>query len=285
MKYAKAIGLAVVGGAAALVGLGYLGLRATPKANILTNLKEGDYDFAPLPADLPAVVRRHYELAFGNQVPVVDTAVFAGRAQFRMGAWMNMRFTAYHLLGQNFLRDIEVTWFNIPFFRGQDSYINGHGMVEIVDDLEEGPEIDQAANVNMWCEALMFPTVADGRLRWEAIDDHQFRLTMPFNEGEDEATVSFDPVTGFLRSYSTMRYKGAGQPKTPWRVEYLNWKPYGTIRYPEKVTVMWEDEGSPWFIGTIDDVKLNIPLPEKMQTEPPSWEEALVKTAVAEPQR
>ncbi len=280
----KGIALTILGGVITLFSLGWFGLRARPKPMKLADQPQNKFEFADLPQDLPQPVRRHYELAFGNHAPMADTAVFLGRAQFRMGLWMQMRFAAYHLLGRNLLRNIEVTWFDQPFLKGEDTFINGKGMMNINGEITDGFEIDQAACVNMWCEAIMFPLAGNGRIRWEAIDEHTARLYMPFADGEEEATVHFDPVSGFMRHFTTLRYKDKGSGKIPWHVEYLNWTTYTAGKFPQKVTVMWEDEGSPWFIGEIDDVVLNVTVPEKMQVQQTTWEDVLRDTAVPEPE-
>lgn len=269
----KKIGLALIGVLLALLGLGWLGLQIPPKPTVKSDNRKPVKRFLTLPADWPEPVKRHYGLAFGLNVPEVTTAVVFGRARFYMGLWMPMRFSAYHLLGQNFLRQMEVTWFNIPFLTGEDTYINGKGCMNIRGNKTEGFKIDQGENLVMWSEALLFPSVINGRARWEAIDETSARLIIPFKDGEETATVYFDPVTGFMRRLSAMRFKDIDGGKILWHVDYLNWKSHGAIRFPEKVKVTWEDDGFSWFIGEIDDVMLNVTLPDKLLPNKEAWKD------------
>ena len=275
MKQLKSIGFTLLGIFVALLGIALVGLRIRPKP--LTPPKSKGFSYAPLPPDLPKPVKRHYELVYGEQAPVVETAVLLGRAQFKMGLWMQMRFAAYHLLGHNFLRDMEVTWFNIPFLRGEDTYIDGQGIMNINGQIADGHEIDQAACINMWCEAILFPFAGNGRIRWEPINDHHARLFMQFEDGEEDAIVAFDPVTGFMRHFTAARYRDKSQDKIQWHIYYLNWTYYDAGRFPQNVTVQWGDEDAPWFIAEIDDVKLNVDIPDKMQSQTVAWEDVLLK--------
>ena len=278
MKNLKGVGLALLGFVTALLGLGWLGLRARPKP--LSHPAGKVFTYAPLPPDLPEPVKHHYKLAYGEEAPVAETAVLLGRAQFKMGLWMQMRFAAYHLLGQNFLRNMEVTWFDKPFLQGQDTYINGKGMMNINGQITDGFEIDQAACINIWCEAIMFPFAGNGRIRWEPINNHHAHLFMPFDGGEEEAVVGFDPVTGFMRRFTAMRYRDKDHGKIRWHVDYHNWTYFDAGRFPKQVTVTWEDEGTPWFIAELDDVLLNVEIPNEMKVLQTTWEDVLLETAV-----
>ncbi len=56
---------------------------------------------------------------------MVKSAVVWGKAKLRInGIWMPVRFKAYYLPGQAFLRYLEVTWFGKIILKVSDSYIS-----------------------------------------------------------------------------------------------------------------------------------------------------------------
>jgi hypothetical protein len=253
--------LIAAGGIGGLLGLGGLGLRVPPRAHRPPG-QSADFGQIRLSESLPRPVYRHFHRAYGQTAPIVRSAVFLGRARFRRGAWLWMRFAAYHDVGREFWRDMEVTWFGLPVVRGIDSYVDGQGIMNINGQISRGAEIDQGAFLALWAEALLFPSATIGQpgFEWQAVDETTARLSLPFGQGHEVATLTFDATTGFLRRFLAERYKRPNQPKVLWRVEYLGWRPFGAALFPSQVKVTWEDEGQPWFVATMDDVVLNAPL-------------------------
>jgi hypothetical protein len=253
--------LITTGGIGGLLGLGGLGLRVPPRAH-RPPAAVADYGRIKWAETLPRPVYRHFHRAYGNDAPVIQSAVWLGRARFRRGAWLWMRFAAYHDVGRAFWRDMEVTWFGLPIIRGKDSYVAGQGVMNINGQISRGPEIDQGAFLSLWSEAALFPSATIGRAgpEWQPVNETTARLSLPLGQEPEVATLTFDPTTGFLRHFSAERYKRPGGPKVPWRVEYLGWRPFGAALFPSQVKVTWADEGRPWFVATIDDVALNAEL-------------------------
>ena len=78
----KILGLAVVA-LAALLALGWLGLRIQPAPLPAYAGRGADPEEVPLPEGLPAPVERYYRTVYGDRVPVIETVVFTGRATMR----------------------------------------------------------------------------------------------------------------------------------------------------------------------------------------------------------
>lgn len=268
MNQNQKIGLGVVGAVAGLAGVGLAGLKIPPPEVKLPAGPDWQAKAQKLPSTLPAPVYRHYQLVAGSHYPDTRTAVLGGRARFRMGLWWPMRFAAYHVIGQDFIREMEVTWFGYTMFSGQDRYVHGQGIMDIAGRVTHGPEIDQGEAMAMWAEAaLFFPSATVDRpdVRWENVNDTTAHLYFPIggsaeSAGEEMATVTFDPHTGLAQRFSCMRYKEVGQAKEPWHVLFRGWKNHKPMMLPAELDVLWEREGSPWFKAEITGVSLNVDL-------------------------
>ena len=68
---------------AALVGLGWLGLQVKPRPLAPYTAPEPALATIPLPAGLPTPVERYYRGLYGDEVPVVTSAVVTGRMWLR----------------------------------------------------------------------------------------------------------------------------------------------------------------------------------------------------------
>ena len=65
----------IIVGLLAVLGLGWLGLQIRPRPFDPVAEDSADLGTVPLPTDLPAPVYRHFQIVFGDEVPVVKTAV------------------------------------------------------------------------------------------------------------------------------------------------------------------------------------------------------------------
>lgn len=240
--------LGVVGSLVALVGLGWLGLQVPPPNFPAPSVAAHDLGTVAVPADLPAPVRRYLQVAFGDQVPRVDSLITWGRARANFGVWMPLRFRLYHRPGQAFQRDMEVTWFGLPVLKALDQFLNGKGMTGPVNQLDTGPKVDQGANLILWAEVTFYPSLllTDPRIRWETIDETSARLLLPFGDTQDELIFYFDPVTGLVTRTWAMRYQGASGEKEPWSAEIQAWQTVNGMQFPARVAVIWEKAGKPW---------------------------------------
>jgi hypothetical protein len=242
---------------------GWLGLRVEPAPFAPYPERTPDLDTVPLPDGLPAPVERFYRTVYGERVPVIESAVFGGPASIRQfGIPFNGRYRFVHEAGQGYRHYIEVTLFGMPPMKINEWYLDGDARLELpVGVVENEPKVDQAANLGLWGEALAYPAIyiTDPRVRWEAVDELTARLIVPFGDGEESVTVSFDPDTGLIRTMEAMRWKKPEDTaKTPWRGEVRNWQRVDGQWSAGTLAVTWLDDGTPWAVFTIDDLVHNV---------------------------
>jgi hypothetical protein len=250
--------------------IGIVGLQIMPKSFSPHHEKTPDMHWIELPSDLPKPVYRHFATTLGDQIPEINSAVVSGKARFKFsGIWMPVRFKAYYIPGRDFYRYMEITWFGLPILKGQDSYINQEGSLRIggmLNIFEQGDKINQGQNLAMWGEGVFAPSVfvADPEVRWESLNETSARLQVPFGEQKESFLVSFDSQTGLMTQMSALRYRDQEDEKTPWRIEFLDWDTFHSVKVPVNVAVAWEDEGGPWAFFTIEDVEYNVDVSEKI---------------------
>lgn len=276
--------LVAVGSVAALAGVGWLGLQVEPAPPPPHPEGRPERDPAALPPGLPDPVRRYYRATAGEEVPTTGSAVVWGRGEFSLnGLWFPARFEAYYDVPRRaFRRDMELTWFGWPVFRGRDTFVGGEGAMEITGLFGllrltyKGESFDQGANLAMWGELLGYAPSAlllDPRVRWEPIDAHTARLVVPLGEGEDSLRVEFDPETGLMTRMGGMRYRGEEAEKTPWRGEASRWKTERGREVPHRLTATWEDQGRPYVVLDLEgvaydaDVSGKVPRPDGANVE------------------
>ncbi|KAA3646241.1 MAG: hypothetical protein DWQ07_08440 [Chloroflexi bacterium] len=242
--------------------LGWIGLQIRPKAFDPVPVQGQVTQTMPLPEGLPAPVERFYRTVYGEEIPVIESAVVSGRAELRfMGITFPSRFRFTHVTGQDYRHYIEATIFGFPLMKVNEHYLDGHSRLALpFGVVENEPKIDQAANLGLWGEGFWFPAIyiTDSRVRWAAIDDTSARMYVPFGEGEDEFVVTFDSETDLIISLDAMRYKEVtDEAKTPWHNEALYWAELDGGFLPTTGTVTWMDEGSPWATFIVEEVVYN----------------------------
>lgn len=262
-RYAKALS-GVTGSLVVLAGVGWLGLQVPPSnlplpvddAKILGNVQ--------VPTDLPAPVLRYFETAVGAQAPRVESVVICGRARARFGLWVPMRYRLIHRPGYAFERYMEITWFGWPVLRAIDRLVEGSGMTGPLGQEATGPAIDQGANMILWAEAPLMPSlwITDERIRWQEIDDTAARLVFPFDDEDDELTVHFDEESGLITHITAQRYRDHVSGKIPWQVDFLTWQTVNGIKLPAQIAVTWQDQGEPWSYWDLEEVFWNVEIPE-----------------------
>jgi hypothetical protein len=263
----------VLGGLTALAGIGWLGLRIEPKPLPEAGLEPGPVTTIPVPDGLPEPVERFYRTLYGDEVPVVETAVVSGRGTMRVNSiTFPARYRFSHVAGHDYRHYIEVTWFGLRLLAVNEWFLDGTARLELPFGVVEGPKIDQAANLALWAEAGWFPSVwvTDGRTSWEPIDATSARLVVPFGERSEELTLTFDRDSGLLKRMESMRFKGeADESKTPWLNEAFDWDLLDRVPVPMTTTVTWADEGTPWARLRTEELTLNADLDRYIEADGP----------------
>lgn len=257
------------------IGIGWLGLRIQPKPFAPYPGQTPALQTVPLPDDLPAPVDRHYRQLYGDEVPLITSAVVSGRAKMRpFGFTLPARFRFVYEAGKGYRHYIEATVFGIPVMKVNEWYLDGHGRLELpVLGVAEGPKTDQGANIGMWAESSFMPAilVADSRIRWEAVDENTALLIVPFGDEEQRFVVRFDPQTGKLRLQEAMRYRDEAGDKILWLAAAV---PGETIEAGGAVldatgSATWLDQGIPWATFTAEAIVYNVDVQEYIRANGP----------------
>lgn len=261
----------VLGG---LIVLGGVGLRIRPTPFAAFPQKQPPLQTVPLPKGLPAPVERFYRQLYGDQVPLITSAVVTGRGTMRPAGPIALpaRFRFTHEAGQGYRHYIEVTFFGLPLMKINEHYLDSRGRLELPFGVEQGEKINQGANLGLWAESLWLPSLylTDPRVRWEAVDDATALLVVPFGERQERFVVRFDPDTGLITWFESMRYKGeSSSSKTLWLNQALAWGTRDGKPWLVQGALIWMDDGKPWAILTAEEVVYNVDVREYIRARGP----------------
>ena len=243
---------------ASIVVLAWLGLQVKPSPFPPLSETGSQPETVPLPDGLPAPVERFFRGLYGDEVPLIDSAVIVGRGKLRVkGITFPARFRFTHRAGETYRHDIEATFFGLSLMKVKEVYEDGHARLELPFGVSEGSRVDQGANLALWAEAIWFPSiwVTDPRVTWEPIDEETAVLVVPYGEREQRFVARFDPQTSMLRFFESMRYKGeASEEKTLWINEVTAWESLRGETVATGAEVTWFDEGAPWAVFDVEEV-------------------------------
>ena len=245
-----------------LIVIAWLGLKVKPKPFDPYPSQTSKLETMPWPDDLPPPVENFYRAIYGDQVPVIKSAVISGRAKLRvMGITFPGRFRFTHTAGQDYRHYIEATIFGLPIMKVNEYYLEGKSRLELpFGVIENEPKVDQAANLGLWAESIWLPSIfiTDPRVQWESINDDTALLRVPFGEVQETFVARFDLQTGMLRFLEAMRYKDAAdEAKTLWICEARDWQDINGNTLAVVGAITWFSEGTPWAVFTVEEVVYN----------------------------
>jgi hypothetical protein len=137
----------------------------------------------------------------------------------------------------------------LPLVTAHDSYVGGQGRMQIkllslfsIAD-GTGPELDQGAMLRYLGEICWFPTAwLSPYLAWEAVNDHQARVSMTDGGRTDFGLLTFGDK-GELKRYDAARYQdqGTGVPaiKRPWIGQILAENDFHGLRIASSIEGVW----------------------------------------------
>lgn len=254
---------------AALAGLGWAAVAIQPAPFPAYPQRPPPPETTPLPTGLPAPVERFYRQLYGDRVPVISSAVLTGQATMRIkGVTLPARFRFTHQAGQGYKHYFEVTLFGLPVMKANEHYLDGHGRMELPFGVDEGPSIDQGANLGMWAETLAWMPAAlltDPRVRWEPLDATTAILVVPFGDGEERFVARFDPDSGMLRLAEVMRHQGTAATKTLWLNETRAYGQVGGHTVTQVGAAIWQDDGRPWAVFTLEGLVYNAEVSDELR--------------------
>jgi hypothetical protein len=262
--------LQIAVGLVVLLAILLIGLLVKPSRFPAYPGEPGSIETIPLPDGLPTPVGRYYRVVYGDRIPVITSVVITGRAFLKPAGpvMLPARFRFTHAAGKDYRHYIETTIYNLPFLKVNEHYINGKGLMELPFGIDEGDNLDQAANLGLWAETAWFPAVflTTPGVSWQPVDDNTAQLVVPFNEGTDSFIVRFNPVTGFAEYFEAMRYHNS---KSTAKVLWINHTETveevdGKAQFVTG-SATWMDDGKPWAFFTMEDLILNVDVSDYLQ--------------------
>ena len=261
---------------AALIFIGWLGLKIKPAPFLPYPEKTPELKTIPLLGGLPAPVERFYKTVYGGEIPVIESAVLQGRAVIApFGVEMPARFLFVHEAGKGYRHYIEATWFGMPIMKVNERYVDGQSLFELPvgEPIVNDPSTNQGANLAVWAEAGWFPSIwiTDSRVRWEPVDEKTALMYVPFEGQEENFVMRFNPETGLLDSMEAMRYRDSGPQakKILWITRNVPGKKIEGTQLDAIGSTTWLDQGIPWATFTLEEVNYNVDVSEYIRQKGP----------------
>lgn len=259
----------VLGAVLALALLLWGGLRVPARPFDSSGMEPSEPSSVSLPDGLPAPVERFYREVYGDEVPVIGTAVVSGRGTMRVaGVTLPVRLRFTHATGEAYRHEIETTLYGIRLLTIDETFRDGAARLELPFGVSEGLNVDQGANLALWAEAVWMPSVwvTDRQVRWEPVDEQTALLVVPYGDEEERFVARFDPATGLLRLLESMRFKGEDDgARTLWLNDVVHWGELDRRLLPIEMELTWFDEGTPWARLTTEDVRYGVGLTAELR--------------------
>lgn len=256
---------------AVLIVVFWIGKSILPPPLPPPPVQAGPVEMMPLPEGLPAPVERFYRTVYGDEIPVITSAVMSGRGWARPFGpfYWPMRFRFVHDAGRSYRHYIELTWFGLPLMKVNEQYIEGRSkfLIPIVGNEENEPKTNQGGALGLWAETSNFPAVylTTPGVRWEAVDEETALLYVPVQgdvaDHEEVFVTRFDPETGLMLMQESMRYQTKDSPaKVLWITQGYDWQELGGYLMGRTGAATWLNEGTPWARFTTEEVIYNAEL-------------------------
>ena len=252
--------------------LGWLGLQIQPQPfPDYSASKNQQRETISLPGGLPKPVEHFYRVLYGDEIPVIKSVVIQGRGTIKpfMNIPIPIRFIFVHNSGKDYRHYFEATLFGIPIIKLNEGYIDGKSFfISPWGNYYDKPNANQGANLVVWAEAILFPSlwITDQRVHWEPVDDHTALLYVPYEDGEENFIVRFNPQTGRIDMMESMRYREIeqGQPKILWITRSEESSTIDDMDIRVTISVEWLDQGKPWAYFNIEEQDINIDVTEML---------------------
>ena len=249
---------------AGLFFIGWLGLQIKPAPFPGYKAQTPEFKTIPLPENLPAPVERYYRAVYGENIPVIESAVFQGRATLRpiMNIPLPARFIFVHNAGKDYRHYFEATWFGIPIMKVNEGYVDSTSFFEApMGNIYDDAATNQAANLAVWAEAGWFPSIwlTDRRVRWEAVDERTALLFVPFEDRMENFVVRFNHDTGMIATMEAMRYRDSSDQakKILWITTTEEGPTIEGTNISRVGSATWLDQGKPWATFTLEEAHYN----------------------------
>jgi len=112
---------------------------------------------------------------YGENIPVIHSAVITGRAEFDRSVHSHSPGTIplYASRRPGYRHYIEATLFGLPFMQVDEATWMGNGSWQDAVRVDQGPQVDQGANLGLWAESMWLPAIflTTRALHWEPVDD------------------------------------------------------------------------------------------------------------------
>jgi hypothetical protein len=249
----------------------WLGFQVKPQHFKALAQPQPEMETMEIPQGLPKPVENFYRSVYGEKASIINSVVIIGHGRVRQfGIWLPTRFAMIHNAGKDYRHYFEATFFGIPVLKINEGYIDGQSFFESpMGTYYNDANSNQGANLALWAEGAWFPSlwISDARAHWQAIDDTTAALFVPYEKGEENFIVRFNPQSGLVDLMEVMRYRSPGDTdKVLWLTNEVKSTDGSAVSY-----ATWLDDGKPWAEFVIDDVRFNLDVSDLIRAR--GWQE------------